>query len=61
MGELRNVFGIVFGKPEGRGPLEKPWRRREDNNNMDTEEIGYEGADQGLPTRGPPMCFVRSA
>jgi hypothetical protein len=30
MGEGRNVYRFLVGKPEGKGPLERPRRRGED-------------------------------
>jgi hypothetical protein len=35
MGEGRNVYRVLVGKPEGKGPLEKPKRRWEDGIKMD--------------------------
>jgi hypothetical protein len=29
MGEGRDVYRVLVGKPEGKRPLERPWRRRE--------------------------------
>jgi hypothetical protein len=40
MGEGRNVYRILVGKPEGKRPLERPRRRWEDGINMDFREIG---------------------
>jgi hypothetical protein len=31
MGERRGAYRALVGKPEGRRPLERPRRRREDN------------------------------
>ena len=31
---------MLTGKPTGKRPLERPWRRQEDNIRMDLEEIG---------------------
>jgi hypothetical protein len=33
------------GRPEGKRPLGRPRRRREDNIKMDLQEVGYEGMD----------------
>jgi hypothetical protein len=41
MGEGRNVYGVLVGKPEGKRPLEKPKHRWEDGIRMDLEEIGW--------------------
>jgi len=35
MGEGRCVYRVLVGKPEGKRPLERPRRRREDNIKMD--------------------------
>jgi hypothetical protein len=39
-GGKRNPYVIQVGKPEGKIPLERPRRRREDNIKMDLREIG---------------------
>jgi hypothetical protein len=41
MGEGRNVYRVLVGKPEGKGPLERPRRRWEDGIKMDLREIGW--------------------
>jgi hypothetical protein len=41
MGEKRNDYRILVGKPEGKRPLERPRRRWEDNIRMDLREIGW--------------------
>ena len=40
MEESRNAFEVLTGKPTGKRPLGRPWRRWEDNISMDLEEIG---------------------
>jgi hypothetical protein len=40
-GEGRNVYRVLVGKPEGKRPLERPRRRREDGIKMDLREIGW--------------------
>jgi len=35
MGEMRNAYKILIGKPEGKRPLGKPRRRWEDNIRME--------------------------
>jgi hypothetical protein len=35
MGEMRNAYNILVGKPEGKRPLGKPRCRSEDNIRMD--------------------------
>jgi hypothetical protein len=44
-GEKRNAYRILVGKPEGKRPLGKPRRRREDNIKMDLREIVWGGMD----------------
>jgi hypothetical protein len=45
MGEGRDVYRVLVGKPEGKRPLGRPRRRREDNIKMDLREIGIDGAN----------------
>jgi hypothetical protein len=47
MGEKRNAYRILLGKPEGRRPLGRPRRRWVDNitRKMDLREIGWDGVD----------------
>jgi hypothetical protein len=40
MGEKRNVYTLMVGKPEGKRPLGRPRRRWIDNIKMDLLEIG---------------------
>jgi hypothetical protein len=40
MGEGRNVYRVLVGKPEGKGPVGRPRRRWEDGVKMDLREIG---------------------
>jgi hypothetical protein len=42
-GEKRNAYRILVGKPEGKRPLGRPWRKWVDNINMDLREIGWVG------------------
>jgi hypothetical protein len=41
MGEGRNVYRVLAGKPEGKRPLERSIRRWEDGIKMDLMEIGW--------------------
>jgi hypothetical protein len=43
MGEGRNMYRILVGKPEGKRPLERPRRRWEDGIKMYLREIGCRG------------------
>jgi hypothetical protein len=43
MGEERNVYKVLMGKPEGKRPLGRPRRRWEDE--MDLREIGWGSVD----------------
>jgi hypothetical protein len=45
MGEVRKVYKILVGKPEGKRPLGRPRRRWEDGIRMDLREIGLAGVD----------------
>jgi hypothetical protein len=45
MGEKRNAYRILVGKPEGRRPLGRPRRRWVDNIKMDLRETGWDGMD----------------
>jgi hypothetical protein len=40
MGEKRNVYRLLVGKPEGKRPLGRPRRRWVDNTRMDLVEMG---------------------
>jgi hypothetical protein len=41
MGEERNVYRVLMGKPEGKIPLGRPRRRWENVIRMDLREIGW--------------------
>jgi hypothetical protein len=45
MGEDRNVYKVLMGKPEGKRSLGKPRRRWEDGIRMDLSEIGSGSVD----------------
>jgi hypothetical protein len=40
MGELRDIYGVLVWKYEGKGPSGRPSRRWEDNIKMDLQEVG---------------------
>jgi hypothetical protein len=50
MGEMRNVYNILAGKPEGKRPLGRPRHKWEDDIRMDLKEIGWES--NGLDASG---------
>jgi hypothetical protein len=45
MGDKKNAYRILVGKPEGKRPLGRPRRSWEDNIRMDLREIGWGGMD----------------
>jgi hypothetical protein len=45
MGEMRDAYKILVGKPDGNRPIGRPRRRWEDNIKMDLREIGFGGLD----------------
>jgi hypothetical protein len=45
MGERRNAYRILVGKPEGKRSLGRPRRRWVDNIKMDLRKIGWDGID----------------
>jgi hypothetical protein len=51
MGDGRNVYRVLVGKPEGKRSLERPRRRWEGGIKMDPRETGWEGG-VALPGSG---------
>jgi hypothetical protein len=45
MGEGRNVYRVLVGKPKGKRPLERPRYRWEDGIKMDLREISWGGVE----------------
>jgi hypothetical protein len=45
MGEKRNAYRLLVGKPEGKRPLGRPQRRWVDNIRMDLGEVGWGDVD----------------
>jgi hypothetical protein len=45
MGEKRNAYRLLVGKPEGKRPLGRPRRRWVDNIRMDLGEVGWSHVD----------------
>jgi hypothetical protein len=40
MGDTRDAYRVLVGKPEGKRPLGRPRHRWEDKINMDLQEVG---------------------
>jgi hypothetical protein len=49
MGEKRNAYRLLEGKPEGKRPLGRPRRRWVDNISMDLGEVGWGDVDVQVP------------
>jgi hypothetical protein len=45
MGETRNAYKILVGKPEGKRPLGRPRRRWVDKIKVDLRQIGWDVMD----------------
>jgi hypothetical protein len=45
MGEKRNPYRVLMGKPEGKRSLGRPRRRWVDSIKIDLREIGWDGVD----------------
>jgi hypothetical protein len=45
IGETRNAYRLLVGKPEGKRPLERPRRRWVNNIRMDLGEVGWDNVD----------------
>jgi hypothetical protein len=41
MGEIKDVYRVLVGKPEGKSPLGRTRSRWEDNIKMDLQEVGW--------------------
>ncbi|KAJ4441071.1 hypothetical protein ANN_10921 [Periplaneta americana] len=63
MGESRNAYRVLVGRPEGKRPFGRPRRRWEDNIKMDLREVGYDDRDWiNLPQdRDQWQAYVRAA
>ena len=40
MGEWKGVYKVLVGKPEGKRPLARPWRRWKNNIKIYFQEVG---------------------
>jgi hypothetical protein len=62
MGEKRNAYRILLGKPEVRRPLVRARRRWVDSIKMDLREIGWDGdwidmaQEHGIEPSGSIKC-----
>jgi hypothetical protein len=45
IGEIKNEYSVLVGKPEGKRPLGRSRRRWEDSIRMDIMKIWFEGVD----------------
>ena len=45
MGERRDVYRVLVGKPKGKRPLGRPRRRWKNNIKMNLQEVEYGGMD----------------
>jgi hypothetical protein len=45
MGDKKNAYRLLVGKPQGRRPLRRPRRRWLDNIRMDLVEVGWGDVD----------------
>ncbi|KAJ4439539.1 hypothetical protein ANN_07663 [Periplaneta americana] len=63
MGESRNAYRVLVGRPEGKRPLGRPRRRWEDNIKMDLREVGYDDRDWINLAQGRDQwrAYVRAA
>jgi hypothetical protein len=52
MGEGRDMYRVLVGKPKGKRPLGRPRHRWEDGIKMDLEEIGWGGCGVDSPGSG---------
>ncbi|KAJ4446760.1 hypothetical protein ANN_13457 [Periplaneta americana] len=51
MGESKNAYRVLVGRPEGKRPLGRPRRIWEDNIKMDLREVGYVRTQHSCPRR----------
>jgi hypothetical protein len=53
MGEERNVYKVLVGKPEGKRPFGRPKLKWEDGIRMDLRKIDLGGVDSTVSGQGP--------
>jgi hypothetical protein len=56
MGEGRGVYRVLFGRPEGKGPLGRPRHRWEGNIKLNLREIGINGLNWILLAQDGPVA-----
>ncbi|KAJ4435542.1 hypothetical protein ANN_18158 [Periplaneta americana] len=63
MGEARNAYRVLVGRPEEKRPLGRPRRRWEDNIKMDLREVGYDDREwmNLAQDRDQWLAYVRAA
>jgi hypothetical protein len=57
MGEGRDIYRVLMGKPEGKRPFGRPRQRKEDIK-MDIKEVGWEGMDCIDLVQDRDMCWA---
>jgi hypothetical protein len=57
-GEMRNVYKILVGKPEGKRPFGRTRHRWVYNIRIDLREIGWEGVDWMYLAQGRDQCWA---
>jgi hypothetical protein len=59
MGEKKNAYRLLVGKPEGKGPLRRPRLRWVDNIRMDLGVVGWGNVDwTGIEPSGSMKRWV---
>jgi hypothetical protein len=59
MGEMRNAYSVLVGKPEGKRPLGRPWHRWGHNKRMDLKvRCGLDTSSSG---QGPVVDYFEHA
>jgi len=56
MGEIRGIYRVSVGKPEGKRSLGRPRRKWEDNIKLDLQEVGCESMDWIDVDQGRDRC-----